>query len=225
MLAMNVGFGLKYSYITSIVNTRADGVPRYDHDRVEAILTDMHDKPCLSIDPRAIESRVMALQDVDEAELTRNVFGSALLKVRYREPVARLADRPQVALSTDGVLYRSSLDLSALPTLKMPSSGPPILIAMMGSWQPACLAALAVYSRKHYPTSAVGIEVDPRGVVCLNIDSGNVILGSCDDLDSKLKTLESRLQKNPNELMEVKSINLTLPSAPTIVPKPGEKKS
>ena len=224
LLLINIGIGLNYSYITCIVNVRADGIAPFDQDRVQDILTKMEGKPCSRIDARSVESEVMALQDVDRAELTRNVFGNALLKVTYRTPVAQLDGRPQVALSDDGVLYKASDTISDLPKLQMPTGGPPTLIAFAGSWQPASLASIAVFSRKKFAKRDVRIGVNQRGVVCLNIDSGRVILGSCDDLDLKLKTLESRLQKNPQELNEVQELNLTLPTAPTVVPKKVEKK-
>ena len=106
----------------------------------------------------------------------------------------------------------------------MPASGPPTLLTYAGTWQPSSIAALAVYAHEKYPGKDIRIEMNQRGVVCLNIGSGRVILGSCDDLDKKLKVLESRLQKNPQELDGENVLVLTLPSNPTIVPRTVEKK-
>ena len=224
LLIVNCYAGLNYSKMTSITRARASGVPQYDHDRIEDILTKFPDVPCARVDSKAIESKVMALPEVDQAELTRNVFGNALLKVRYRIPVASLVGRDHVVLSVDGTIYKSTEVPEDIPSIQLASGGPPTLIAMAGNWQPASLAALAVYSRQNYPKRTVRIEVNARGVVCLNIDSGRVILGSCDDLDLKLKTLETRLQKNPQELASEQELNLTLPSYPTVVPiKTGKK--
>ncbi len=224
LLVVNCYAGLNFSKMTSITKARAAGVPLYDRDRIEDILMQVPNIPCARIDSKKIESEVMLLPEVDQAELTRNVFGNALLKVRYRTPVARLVGRDHVVLSVDGILYRASQVPTDLPWIHLSSGGPPTLVAMAGNWQPASLAALAVYSRQNYPGRTIRIEVNERGVVCLNIDSGRVILGSCDDLDLKLKTLEARLQKNPQELASEQELNLTLPSAPTVVPiKPGKK--
>ena len=121
------------------------------------------------------------------------------------------------------MLYKTSDLPPNLPTLRVPQSGPPTLVAIAGNWQPQRLAGLAVYARQHYPRTEAKIIVDGRGVVCLNIGSGRVILGSCDDLDIKLKILESRLQKNPQELQQIQELNLTSPSAPAVVPRKGEK--
>jgi len=218
-LFLNILFGLVFSRMTSAVNVRAASVPAYDQTRVKGILAKLRDVPCLQVNPKKIETEVMALPDVDKAELTRNIFGNALLLIRYRSPVAVLSGQQNVVLSTDGVLYKATELPGDLPVLKLPKGGPPTLVGYGGNWQPGSLAALAVYSRQNYPKTDVVIQVSERGVVCLNIGSGRVILGSCDDLDLKLKTLESRLQKNPQELSEEDELNLTVPSFPAVVPK------
>lgn len=224
ILAINVALGLTFSRITSIVHVRTVGVPRYDKVRIEAIMAKIQDIPCSRIDSRVVESQVMASPDVDKAEFTRNIFGNGLLTVQYRTPVAKIANQDGEALSIDGVLYQATELPLDIPTLQLPQSGPPTLLSFAGNWQPQSLATLAVYARQHYPRKQSKIDVNRRGVVCLNIGSGRVILGSCDDLDVKLKTLESRLQKNPQELGQVKELNLTLPSVPAVVSKTVGKK-
>ncbi len=222
LLILNVSAGLMFSQITSIVRVRTVGVKAFDRDRIQLILNGLKDTPCFRIDSRVVETAVMNSPDVDKAEFTRNVFGNALLTVRYRVPVAKLESVDEEALSIDGVLFRASELPLDLPTLRLPRGGPPTLVGLAGNWQPQSLAALSVYARQHYPKIESKISVDARGVVCLNIGSGRVILGSCDDLDVKLKTLESRLQRNPQELDQVQELNLTSPTVPATVPKKGE---
>jgi hypothetical protein len=224
-LAINVAAGLCYSHVTSIVHARTVGVKAFDKARIESILAKLQDIPCMRVDSRLVEGEVMSIPDVDKAEFTRNVFGNALLTVQYRTPVAKLAAIEGEALSIDGVLYHANELPPDLPALQLPQGGPPTLVALEGNWQPQSLAALSVYARRHYPRMEAKIEVNRRGVVCLNIGSGRVVLGSCDDLDVKLKTLESRLQKNPQELDQVEELNLTSPSVPAIVPKKLGNKS
>jgi len=218
-LIVNVALGFYFSGITSIVRVRTEGVETSDKGRVEGILAKLKGVPCSRIDSRIIESEIMVGSDVDSAEFTRNIFGNALLTVHYRKPAAKLDSFDNVLLSTNGVLYASAEVPEDLPTLQLPEGGPPTLIAMAGNWQPKDLATLAIYGQEHYPRTVVKIDVDARGVVCLNIGSGRVRLGSCDDLDVKLKTLESRLQRNPQELDQVQELNLTSPGAPSVVPK------
>lgn len=224
LLIVNIGLGICFSRITSIVRVRTEGVKVFDQARIEGILAGLKDIPCLRVDSHVVESEVMAGPDIDNAEFTRNVFGNALLSVRYRTPVAKLGDNGSEALGPDGVLFHASELPPDLPELDLPNSGPPTLAALAGNWQPRSLATLAIYARNHYPRAETKIEVDRRGAVCLNIGSGRVVLGSCDDLDLKLKTLESRLQRNPQELDQVEELNLTTPSMPAVVPKkPGKR--
>lgn len=224
LLIVNVALGLNYSKVTSIVHARAAGVPPQDQERVQGILESMANIPCAKVDARKLESEVMSNEEVDSVELSRHIFGSSWLKVRYRNPVATLKGRDGVVLSDDGMFYHASIIPSGLPVLDMPASGPPTLVTYAGTWQPGSIAMLAGYARQKYAGKDIRIEINPRGVVCLNIGSGRVILGSCDDLDKKLKTLDSRLQKNPQELDGENMLVLTLPSNPTIVPKAVEKK-
>ena len=225
LLIVNVAAGLSFSKITSIVHARTVGLTKGDKSRVESILLRLKDIPCLRIDPRMVETEVMKNPEVDRAEFTRNVFGNALLTIQYRTPVAKLAAIDGEALSIDGVFYQTDELPLDLPVLQLPEGGPPTLLALAGNWQPQSIAALSVYAREHYPRSSSKIEVNRRGVVCLNIGSGRVILGSCDDLDVKLKTLELRLQRNPQELDQVRELNLTSPTAPAVVPKVLGKQS
>ena len=222
-LCANLILGLFFSRITSIVHARAAGVKSFDKGRIESILSKLQGVPCMKIDSRIVESQVMASGEVDQAEFTRNIFGNALLTVKYKTPVAKLENTDNVALSTDGVLYVASELPPDLPTLQLPQGGPPTLVAFAGNWQPVSLAAVSVYAHDRFPRAVSKISVDGRGIVCLNIGSGRVILGSCDDLDVKFKTLESRLQKNPQELEQITELNITVPSSAVVVPKKGGK--
>lgn len=219
ILLVNLAVGLVFSRITSIVRVRVEGVPLYDRLRVESILVRLKDVPCLRVNGRRVETEIMEEPSVDSAEFTRNIFGNGLLVVRYRTPVAKLSEGDNEALSADGVLYRAVEMPPDLPALELPKYTPPAFVGFSGDWQPQGLAEMAIYARSHYPRIEVKIVVDRRGAVCLNIGSGQVILGSCDDLDLKLKTLESLLQRNPQELDQVQALNLTSPSAPAVVAK------
>ena len=218
-LVANVALGLTTSRITSIVHVRTEGVKAFDRERIEGILTKIQDIPCYKINAKSIESEVMQRPEVDRAEFTRNIFGNGLLTVEYRIPTAKLGGSDSVVLSNDGVLYVATEFPEDVPTLQLPHGGPHALLTLAGNWQPESLAQLAVYARQHYPRIEVKIDIDDRGSVCLNIGSGRVVLGSCDDLQLKLKTLESRLLSNPQELDQVEELNLTSPSAPATVPK------
>jgi len=220
LLVLNVVVGFCFSSITSVVRVRTQGVPPFDQGRTQEILNKLRGTPCVRVDARSIETDVMSSQAVYRAEFSRNIFGNGLLTVEYRTPAAKLADSESVALSSDGVLYKSEVDLPEnLPTLQLPGGPPTTVDALAGNWPSAGIGELAVDVQRRFKGQDLKIEVDRRGVVCLNIGSGRVVLGSCNDLSLKLKTLEDRLQKNPRELDQVEELNLTSPLSPAIVPK------
>lgn len=218
-LTANVAAGLVYSKVTSIVHVRTDGVKPFDRERVEGILAKLQDVPCSKVKGREIESQVMQLPEVDHAEFTRNPFGNGLLTVQYRVPVAKLAGTDNVVLSDDGILYPASEFPEDIPTLQFTKRGPAAVIALAGNWEAEKLSQLAVYAQKHYPREELKITVDDLGSVCLNIGSGRVVLGSCENLQLKLKTLEDRLAINPLELKQNEELILTWPKAPALVNK------
>ena len=222
-LCGNLVAGYYYSKLTSVVHVRTEGVRTFDKDRIEGILAKLHDIPCSKINGRAVETEVMELPEVDHAEFSRTPLGSGFLSVQYRTPVAKLDGPNSVVLSEDGVLYPATEFSEDIPTLQVAKSGPPTLLALAGNWEPERLAELAVYSRAHFPKSEVKITVDDRGSVCLNIGSGRVVLGSCENLQLKLKTLESWLQKYPQGLDQIEELVLIQPTTPATVQKASGK--
>src|SRR5580693_6242422 len=99
LLGANLVLGLCFSKITSVAHARLEGVLPSDKGRIEGILAQIQDVPCLRIDARHIESLVMSNPEVDRAELSRNIFGNALLTVTYRTPTAKLDGNDKILLS------------------------------------------------------------------------------------------------------------------------------
>ncbi len=215
----NLAIGMTSSRLTSIVRVRTEGVRAHDKARIEGILGSIQDIPCYKINGREIETQVMQAPDVEKAEFSRNPFGDALLTVVYRTPAAKIDGTNNLVLSTDGITYVATGYSEEIPSIKVPSKGVPAYFSLMGNFPGVGLAELAVYAHRHYPGALSKISVDDAGTVCLNIGSGRVVLGSCDDLQLKLKTLEQRLQRNPQELEQIRELNLTSPTSPAIVPK------
>jgi len=217
-LLANLGAGSLYSQVTRVTTVRVDGAKRFDRERIRTIAERVQDKPCAQIDARAIESAVMELPEVRSASFTRNPFGHGVLTVRYRQPVARLHNQPNILADADGVLYASGEVPENLPTLDLPRGGPPTLLTLAGSWDAQRLVKLAQEGRMLQDVGDVRIQVDDRGVLCLNMGAGRVILGSSEDLDKKLAVLKDRLRVDPDELSKVELLNLTQPESPSVVP-------
>jgi cell division septal protein FtsQ len=222
LLIANVTAGLLFSPITSVTRARVDGAKPFDQERIANILSGIQGVPCAQVSPREVESLVLSLPEVRSAELTRNLFGSALLSVRYRRPILRVRNTNNLALTIDGVLYPANELGDDLPLLELPPGEPHVLATIAAPWRPVAVANLAIRAKESWPGEPIIIQVDTRGSVCLNIGTGRVVLGSPTDLDKKLEVLHERLQRNPNELQEVAELNLTAPENPSVVRKKSQ---
>src|SRR6185312_6427968 len=107
---------------------------------------------------------------------------------------------PNVCLTSAGVLYPATVVTANLPLVQLPGAGVPTIAAFASNWQPVSIAKLAVEARKLPFTGVIRISVEDRGVVCLNMGSGRVVLGSTEDLDKKLQVLRTRMAAYPTEL-------------------------
>jgi cell division septal protein FtsQ len=219
LLILVVALGIGLSPSTSIKNVRIEGAQASDQERLASIVKKLQDVPNIRIDPRGVESEALMRADVQSAQLTRGLFGSALLKVTYRRPVARLLGHPNVMLSDEGVLYKTDLVPEGLPQVQLPDNGPPTLATLAANWQPQKMAKLAQDALKLGISDVIRIQMDAGDVVCLNMSSGRVILGTLEDLDKKLAVLRERIASNPQELSQIKELNITAPENPSIVPK------
>lgn len=215
----STGIGLAYSPITSVVRARVDGARPFDEPRLRDILAKLQGIPGARINAKQVETEVLRLPEVRSAELTRNIFGSALLKVRYRRPIARVKNTGNVALTIDGVLYPANELGDDLPVVSLPPGEPKVMLTFAGNWQPVALAKLTARAREMWPGQRLEIALDDRGSVCLNMEDGRVVLGSPNDYEKKLDILEERLRRNPGELRNVVELNLTAPENPTVVRK------
>ncbi|HEY0867424.1 MAG TPA: hypothetical protein VGE01_08600 [Fimbriimonas sp.] len=222
LLVVNTAAGLLFSPITSIARVWVDGAKPFDQPRLSRILGGLQGVPCALVKPREVESAVMSLPEVRSAELTRNIFGSARLTVRYRRPVARVRNTDNLALTIDGVLYPANELPEELPILELPRGEPHVYATIAAPWRSVAIADLAVRARESWPKEPLLIQVDDRGSVCLNIGTGRVVLGSPTDLGKKLGILQERLEKNPAELSNVAEINLTAPENPSIIRKKSQ---
>lgn len=223
-LVINVAAGSVMSRTTRITHVRVEGVPDYDQARVREILGHVQDQPILSVRFRQIEWEVLQLPEVRYASISANPFGFATLKVGYRTPVARLEGTRNAVLDADGILFvlpKSAIP-DRLPVLQLDGTVPPTLLTVAGDWPSADLAKLAVDVRALRRNGSVGIQVDERGAVCLNMGAGRVVLGSLDDLDKKLEVLRQQLATEPEKIDQGTVLNLTQPDRPTtVVQKPS----
>lgn len=218
LLVINLGFAAHSSRVTAIRHISLIGVRPDETERIEKILVPLKGVPYRSLDALAIETEALREPSIRRATFTHNAWGGATLKLTHRKPVARLAKSSTLALDDEGVVFSAPDLKSDLPTLSLPGGGPPTLAGMAMNWHAQRFADLAMRIRAYSPRGDVGIEVDERGQVCLNMNPGRVDLGSSEDLGDKMDVLEKRLRVNPNELSGVQKLVLTDPKNPTFVP-------
>ncbi|MBI1757251.1 MAG: hypothetical protein HYR64_09115 [Fimbriimonas ginsengisoli] len=225
LLVANVAAGLRWSPLTAPVRVRAMGVEPFDRPRIAQLLGALEGRSCLQIDPREVETGVMAAPEVDSADFRRNLFGSASLRVAYRRPVARLEGTWNVLLAADGSLYPSRQTVGPLPLVRVPKEDLEPNLSIASRWPVAPMVELA----SRIPRALAGdrnvIEYTSRGGLCLNIsESGRVIFGPPQGLEEKLARLETLLKENPSLPKEIKELNLTAPSRPVVkLATPGGK--
>jgi len=206
------------SRLTSVTTVEVKGVRPWDEARVEAIVKELEGVPFAHIHGLALQTAILREPSVRAVEFSRMPWGTAKLHVYYRTPVARLFNE-NVGLDSDGVLFPAPDLPNDIPILRMHNGSAPTLLTQAGNWDAFKIARLAVDVRAVPGSEGVSIQVDDRGVVCLNMTAGRVVLGSCDGLDKKLSVLTDRIRSKPAELSQVAYLNLTKPDVPSVLPK------
>ena len=224
LLVVNLVAGLLYSQLTVMRRIRVDGAPYWDQQRLTGVVGQLKGVPCAQIDAARVEAQALQNPEVRSAHLSRNLFGSAVLTVGYRRPVARFYNKRDVALTIDGVVYPSSHLPDNLPTVEVADGASTPLLTIAGDWPAAKVARVVLKAEEIDSSKQINVRFGPGSEVCLNMGTGQVILGSCDDIDTKMRVLKERLPADPEYLSRVQALNLTVPSHPSEVPKATRKK-
>jgi len=177
------------------------------------------------LNPQEFESAVQKDSRMDTADFRRSIFGSAALKVRYRQAVARVDAEQNLYVDPVGSLFRTPEPPKNLPTLQLHRSALEPSLTLVGACPLKEIAQVIQGIPSGLLKKGVTVEVDSEGAVCLNISQGTRIdLGGTNRFEEKLKKLEGLLQERPALLQEAQEINLTQPDHPTLRPRMGNKK-
>ncbi|CAN5573913.1 hypothetical protein BH11ARM2_BH11ARM2_17100 [soil metagenome] len=225
LLVVNVIAGLMASKVTRLTHIVVEGAPQADQARIKGILESVAGVPAAKIKGQNLESLVLDHPAVSSAELTRNIFGSGRLKVAYRQPIAARLGRPNEALSTDGVLYRTLEPSEGLPILQMPLDLPAATLTLSGGWRGKDVAGLVQELSALAGTGGVRIAFDRKGNLTAFLGGGRVELGGAVDLGRKMGVLKERLSRDPAELKKVQALVLVDPDRPVYVRLPEPPKS
>jgi cell division septal protein FtsQ len=209
LLVVNIVAGVFASKLTSIVKVRVEGAQLDDQSRIRALLQRIHDQPALKVNRFAVESNIAGKSAVSKVEMTRNIFGRALVTVEYRRPVAKIAGLSGAALARDGVIFQSSQDLTGLPTVVLSKDAKAPTIALAGSWRSGEVAGLAgalVDLSAQNPVEIITLE---NGGLCLNIGSKFAVeLGLPERLDDKVEYFKKQIEDDPSLLMSGRTLIL-----------------
>ena len=224
-LLVNLVVGVAFSPVSAVRRVRVEGAPEADRKRLTELLQSLKSVPCVRVDPRAVESKALDNPELRSASLSRNPFGSAVLRVARRTAVARLFGSLDIGLSADGVLYPATDLPDDLPTVRLPAKYPVVGLTLGNAWRTEDVARLASLVRGLAKTEPVRIDLFPGGKVCLNIDNGTVVIGRLEKLDEKVARFRQMFAERPDLFTSVESVNLVRVEAPQFnlrpqVPKP-----
>lgn len=218
-ILINLIAGALYSPLTSPRIIRVEGVPPEDQGRVMGILTGAEGIAFQSVPKKAIESDILNNPAVKTVQLRHNLFGRARLSADYREPVAKIVGPAKLFFDIEGVLFRTERNVPNLRNVDVEPSMIAPNLSFSLSWPAAQIADFVTKLDNIDAVDGKTLYLDARGRLWLNGGGpGRVDLGGTDALNEKLSQLNSLLVERPNLLKEVKSLSLTDPRRPAIIP-------
>lgn len=222
LLLASTTAGMLVSSATAVTKVRVVGAKPWDHERIEKALQPLKGVPVVKVVPERIETELLQLSAMRSAELSRNLFGRAVLKLEYREAVARLESPAGVGFDRTGELF-SAPDLDPeLPVIVPPAAGWENELTVASSWPKRRIAELAEEVSGIFPGEGFTVTLDTPSGVCLNMRSGTRIeFGVPDDFPQKIDKLREIAGERSDLLTTLELLNLRVPENPTqIVRRP-----
>jgi len=218
MLAIaNTLVGVALSPITAAHKVVVLGAEPFDQQRVAQSLAPIKGKRWTDDSGRAAEAKLLELPDVESATVERNLFGRGLVRLSYRQPIARVAETKGIALDAAGIPFPTKQPLDGLPVVRFEGGMVGTNGSLWTTWNARAVADLCTgLSRieKHGPFEVL---VQQTGVLWLNrLSGGQVKLGSHQSLDAKLAALETILGDQPDLLAPGKTLNVSNPAGAVV---------
>ncbi|MBN9502494.1 MAG: hypothetical protein BGO01_13845 [Armatimonadetes bacterium 55-13] len=217
LLVVNIVMGIRYSRLTSITKVRVIGAAKGDEHRIKAILARYHDIPALQINANALMTTLNSRSAVNRVDVTRNIFGRAVVSMDYRMPVAKVVGMSGAAIARDGSIFQT-IDAvpSDLPSVSLPVDAQKPIMTLVGPWRSGEIGGLAAEVRKIVPDEEKTLTADENGGLCLNIGSKFAVrFGLPKRLDEKMDYLVRQLDQDPGLIASGKTlvlVNLDRPS-------------
>ncbi len=211
-LVANLAAAVLYSPLTRLRGIRVVGAPAYDQDRIDRRLQRLGSTPFLQVNFARVESDLQTLPALARAELSGNLFGRGVLKLVYREPIARLLDSKNTVMDREGVFFRADevppnlYEVRVEPGLIAPGA------TVAGQVSVGGIADLCGRLRDLPAFDGALITFDRTQGLCIAKESRRIVLGPPDGMDEKLETLGKALEDPRWE--DVLELNLMAPSSP-----------
>jgi cell division protein FtsQ len=161
------------------------------------------------LDPAAVETRLRSSPWVAEATVERDLPSTILIRIVEREPVARASIGGRMRIvAGDGTVLPGG-DASDLPQVRAPVGE-----LQMQAWTSGTRALAAMTPSVRARVGAVVVGMD--GALTLDVDGGiEVAYGPPGDDDAKAAALHAILAWASGGDVELATIDLTVPDAPT----------
>lgn len=209
LLLGNIVAGIGWSKLTSVGKIRVVGTAPVDEPRIREILERCEDIPALKLDPRRVETLLARKSSVQKAEMTRNIFGRAVVNLEYRVPVAKIQGTGGAVLSSDGVVFQALQPLTGLPQVALSAEAKVPVLTVAGPWRSGDVATLATEIREIAAGQDKTITALENGGLCLNIGSKFAVqLGLPERLGEKIDYVRRKLEEDPGLVASGKTLNL-----------------
>ncbi|MEJ5171100.1 MAG: hypothetical protein WHU10_08940 [Fimbriimonadales bacterium] len=222
LLALNLVAGLVFSPAMATRRVRVLGARPYDQARIRSVLIGLRGVPFFLVRGPWLEHRLAAVPYVESVSVARNLFGRAVVRMAYRRPVTRVASQRNLALDRWGVAYLSPEPVKGVPTVFLPGPAFRPWLTVVAPFETRSAAWVCERASAIRNLDLGSVVLTYQGAVSLRDRSGaTIVLGPAERLEEKLDRLEEILSERPSLFESVRELNLTAPSRPAIVERPG----
>jgi len=180
-----------------------------DQARIQEILQRCENVPALRLDPRRVETLLAQRGCVQRAQVTRNIFGRAVVNMEYRTPVAKILGGNGAALAADGAVFQAIQPLGDLPKVALSAEANVPVLTIAGPWRSGDVAQLATEINEIAIGQDKTITALENGGLCLNIGSKFAVqLGLPERLGEKIDYVRRKLEEDPGLIASGKTLNL-----------------
>lgn len=218
LVVINVTVGLAVSPLTAVRKVRVVGASVGDQARLTDAVQSLRDIPVMRLNPNMVRSKLESGSEVDSVQFLPNLFGRAVVKVRLKQPVAKIVNS-SVFLDRSGNAFVTTRVVPDVPLIVPPRGAFSPNLTILCGWEVSTTAQLCQKLAAQMPKVSWIVELTDRGNLSLKADgSASVDLGSTENLQLKVDKLRSFLENDPGLFTKVRSINLIAPEAPVVVP-------